>query len=396
MKLWRATFVALMIVWLLAGLISGLRVFFVLTFLHLLLLACAVTVNLWAAFTFAFTQELGDERTVRGRPIELRLDIHNEKPFPFPLMKVHLNTADPLNQQTLDFNLGANAHLSFNLTLDCPHRGEYPIGMTIIDFVDLFGLVRLPFDMRLLPYYREKRLVVYPRLIDLNSPALLTFGNKTPDSRRFATDNPQDPFSTVRKYRPGDPRKLIHWKISLRQQSLQTRQFDHLSEPHVLVLLDLRHPAGTAREALSAIDACCEAAAAVVRSILGHGWPVRVISIGETKNVLAVDSIRDFDRIHSWLARVNFSGQQPFYKLLNDELMTAFDVRAVLAITHDASPELFPSLLSAQRSQIPIQFFFTGQAAQDQVFVSKTRQIGVPVRFFRNGDELANVMGKFL
>lgn len=392
MKCWRATFLSLMLVWLLAGLISGQRVFFVLFFLHLLMLGSAVIVNVWAAFSYAYTQKPSDERTIRGRPVNLHLEVHNEKPIPFPMMTVHLATADPLNPQKLDFNLGANDHLSFDLTLDCPHRGEYTIGMTVIDFVDLFGLIRLPFDMRLLPYYREKRLLVYPRLVEVEIPALLSSGSRIPDGRRAATDNPQDPFSMVRNYQAGDSRKMIHWKLSSRQQSLLTRQFDHLNEPRVLVLLDLRHPSGSTRESLLAIDACCEATAAICRAILKRGWPVRLVSFNEARNSLAADSLSAFDPIHNWLARVAFSGVRPFPELLAAELAAASNIRAVMAITHDAASGLLPVLLNAQHKSVPVQGFFTGQAALDSYFVSGVRQTGVPALFFRSVQDLADKM----
>ena len=394
MKLWRYTFIAAMAVWLLMGLGTGHRVFFILFSLQLLLLAAALAINIWAALTFAYTQELGEEQTVRGRAVDFRLRIHNEKPFPFPMMKINLSTADPLNLQTLDFNLGANSKLAFDLTLDCPHRGDYLIGMNVIDFVDLFGLIRLPFDMRLLPYYREKRLTVYPRLIELNSPTLLTAGSKTLDGKRYSTDNPQDPFSTVRSYRPGDPRKLIHWKISLRQQKLMTRQFDHLSEPRILILFDSSRPAGSARDVLSTIDSCCETAAAVTKAILGRGWPVRIVSGQDAGKALMGDSLKDFSRIHSWLAKVEFKSSQPFYELFQSELNHLSDARSIIAITHHADSELLPCLVAARHHQIPIQFFMTGLAAVDQSFVAKVRQCGLPAWFYQSADELADQMGK--
>lgn len=390
MKIWRTTFICLMFAWLLAGLISGQRIFFILFLLQLLLLASAVVVNIWGALSFAYTQKLSEEQIIRGRQTYLHLELHNEKPIPYPMMQIHLATADPTNPKRLNINLGSKDRLLFDLTLECPHRGEFLIGMTTIDFVDLFGLIRLPFDMRFLPYYREKRLLVLPRLIELESPSLQGSGSRMPDQRFFATDQTQDPFSSVRAYRPGDPRKLIHWKLSSRHRSLLTRQFDHLSEPCVLLLLDLSLPkGGSKKDVLSAIDSCCEATCAIILSMLKRGWPVQLVTHDQSRERLNIENLSGFEKIHNWLAKVPFSGHYFFSKLLADELATASHVRGVLAVTHDASYDLIPVLLNARHSPTPVQTFFTGPAAEDPVLISQIRQNTIPAHFFRNCDDLA-------
>ena len=355
----------LALVWLLAGTASGERVFFVLLAVQLFLLLAGLAANIWAALTFAYTQELSAETTTRGQPVHLLLNIHNEKPVPFPLMRIQTALPDPAARRELNFNLAAGSRLFFDLELECPHRGDFIVGMTVIDFIDLFGLLRLPFDMRLLPYYREKRLLVYPRLIELPGLHLSAIGQPAPSARQKSVDDLMEPFAGVRDYRPGDPGKLIHWKASLRQRKLQTRLFDQSGEPHILLLLDLQPPAGNPEEVLQTIDTCCEAAAALIHTLLGRGWPLRLVCSGDSRREQTGRSLRDFERLHRWLAQVTFSGKIPFHQLLAGELTGHYAGGAILAITHAASPEILSVLASSQRGQAQVYSLFTGPAAND-------------------------------
>lgn len=174
MKRWRAVYYSLAGFWLLAALTSGQRIFFLLFAIQFFLALFALLMNLWAALSFTYLQELSQEKSLHGQPIRLRLDIHNEQILPYPMMKIRLATPVWQQQRELNFNLPARSHLSFDLTMQCPYRGQYDIGMTVIDFVDIFGLIRLPFDMRLLPYYRMKQLLVYPRLEEIEALPLPT------------------------------------------------------------------------------------------------------------------------------------------------------------------------------------------------------------------------------
>jgi uncharacterized protein (DUF58 family) len=394
MKIWRAIFFGLMVFWFLAGAASGIRIFYVMLLLQILLVMAAAGISIWAALTFAYLQELSVASTLRGQPVSLLLDIHNEKPIPFPLMRIRLATPDPLEKRDLNFNLGANSELAFDLPLECPHRGEYLIGMTIIDFIDIFGIVRLPFDMRLLPYYRQKKLLVYPQLNDLRGLTLANLSSQSFSRRQFATDDLQEPFSTIRDYRRGDPRKLIHWKASLRQQKLLTRQFDQSNEPHILLLLDLSKPAGPAMFTLQTIDACCEAAAAMIHDLLRQDWPLRIVSFSEKREVRVGNGLRDFQHLYQWLAQVPFAGDSPFHLRLSGELAQSSGCKAILAITHNPDPAILPVLLTAHRSQIPIFMLFTGLAAEDAALVAQVRQAGLKAWFYHAGDDLATVLGQ--
>ncbi len=162
LKGWRPIYYSLAGFFLIAGLASGERPFFVLFLAQILLSLLALLVNLYAAWTFSFLQQTSASQVQHGDRVHLQLQIHNEKVLPYPLLRIRINQAEDPEPARLEFNLAPHSQRDFDVPLHCPYRGRYPVGMTVIDFIDCFNLVRLPFDLRHLPYYRMPELLVLP------------------------------------------------------------------------------------------------------------------------------------------------------------------------------------------------------------------------------------------
>lgn len=391
MKHWRLIYYCLAALWLLLGLGSGNRVFFVLFFAQVILSLLAVSMNIWAAVSFTYIQSLSSEKTLHGRPVHLKLNIHNEKFLPYPMMKIRLATPGYREQRELNFNLPAQSKLDFDLLLECPYRGEYQVGMTIIDFIDIFGIVRLPFDMRMLPYYRMKNLLVYPQLNQLDSLPLPTLDSKAFSRFRFATEDQNEPFSTVRKYQRGDQRKHIHWKASIKAQTLMTRQYEEAAEPRILLILDLNHPVWSGESAWQAEDAFCEGAAALIHYLLRQDWLLHVKSIGSQSDESFGHGLADFQRYYHWLAQVPFSGEGVFADQLDRILSQHRDVKAILVITTQIDPSVYKTLSRHHRNSRPILTLFAGPARADNneaALRNLLEQSGMPAWFMHYGERL--------
>ena len=394
MKQRQVVFFSLAAFFLVAGLLSGSRVFYVLLFSQLFLVLATLTLNLWAAVTFTYTQELSAPRTLRGRPVTLTLTIHNEKPLPFPLMRVRLVLASEKRQQDLVFNLAPDSRLEHRQEMPCPYRGAYAVGMTVIDFLDLFGLLRLPFDMRLLPYYRLKPLLVYPRLVELsrlNMPAL--------DMQRFTrhqnlTDDHDQPYAMVRDYQPGDSGKHIHWKVSVRQQKLMTRTYEQATEPSVELILDLHRGGYDGENASQAEDIFCETATALVYYLLRQNWHLLVSGHGQQLQHLSGSSLKDFQPIYQWLASVRFDSRRSFVQPLRQSLGSS-RARARIVLTTRIEPELGSLLGQNRLSRTSIYTLVAGPARSnpnETKLAGLFRQSGLPVWFVHYGDDVARVL----
>jgi uncharacterized protein (DUF58 family) len=395
MKKRQAIFYGLAVLFLVAGLLSGNRVFYVLLFTQAAVLVSILVINFWAVVSFTYTQELSSARTLRGRPVTLSLAIHNEKPLPFPLMRIRLIVADEREQKDLTFNLAPDSHLSFVQEMACPYRGSYEVGMTVIDFLDLFGLLRLPFDMRLLPYYRMKQLLVYPRLIELtrlNMPAL--------DTQRFTrhqnlTDDHEQPYAMVRKYRPGDAGKQIHWKVSMRQRQLMTRVYEQATEPDIELILDLNPGGYKGESARQTEDVFCESATALVYYLLRQNWHLLVTGYGKEVQRLSGSSLKDFQPIYQWLAAVQFDSHRNFMQQLRQELAGSQRVRARIILTTRIEAEIGEILGQNRLSRTANYTLVTGPARDNKneaQLAGLFHQAGLPVWFIHYGDDLTKVL----
>ena len=375
MKYWRPAYYSLMSFWLIAGLASGQRIFFVLFASQALLALNALVMDIWAAYTFRFLQTLSASKTIHGQPVKLELHIYNENILPYPLMKIRLATAVLNEQRDLQFNLSAGSQIDFDLILECPYRGDYQVGMTIIDFVDIFNLVRLPFDMRKLPYYRSPDLLVYPMLHRFDRLPLPALERKSFSRRNFATEENSEPFSTIRSYRPGDASKQIHWKASSRQQTLLTRQYDQSAEPRVLLVLDFQKPPWTNEAAWQAEDVLCENAAGLIHHLLRQDKTLSLVSLGVASPFADEREhygMKNFQRFYKWLAAVPFvepgeefqakSGRQAMFLSRQLAILAAdvTDNRALLVLTTQVDLALVPALIQLRRRNRPVMIIVAG------------------------------------
>lgn len=394
MRFWRPLYYGSAGVVLLAALLSGARFLFVLFLAQAFLALASLAMNLWAALSFAYLQQIDPAVTVRGRSVRLQLRIHNEKPIPYPLMRIRIGTPDPDRPLSLDLGLAPFEKREFEFRLDCPHRGEIPVGMTVIDFVDIFGLVRMPFDMRVLPYYRQRMLLVRPRLLEIDRLAVLPGEARSGRARAVPSENQDEPFSTIRTYRPGDPMNRIHWVQSVRLRQLMTRRFDPAAEPRVLLLLDLGAPRRTGRDALEAQDVLCECALAILSLLLRRRIPVSTVSHSRQREVRPGRSLADLEDFHRWLATVPFDARPSLADQLAAEAGTLAGVRSLVLVTTRFEPSALPILLDLKR-RVTVSCVMACPAAADgdePDLAARFRQADLPAVFVHEGEDLERVL----
>lgn len=353
MKTWRILYQFCLWLSLLAGLATANRLFYVFFAVLFLLGFFSFLINVLSAMSFTYLQTVSAEQTIRGRSVGYRLSIHNETPFPYALLNLHLSTPDRLNKKDLVFNLQPHAHQDFQFNLDCPYRGVYHIGMTTIDFIDLFGLLRFPFDMRLLPYYRLCRLMVYPQLFEMIRLPLKQTDQSASARKPYATEDQSEPVSMVRAYQMGDTMKRIHWKLSARHHQLLTRQYDQQTEQDILILVDLlKGPDDWTTWQTE--DMICSCLASLVYNLLKANQTVHIQTFGKEINDQKIISSAHF---------------QPFYRRLVD---LAFD-------RLEARPINYPILLSQGRLHQSVYYLGStvNEAAIQALTDMKNHQIPV-------------------
>lgn len=306
MKVYRILYWTVMVCSLFWGLYSGSRFSWLLFLVLALVLLAALGVNLWTACSFSYIQELSASQGEKGQTAHLHIGIYNDKPFPFTRMRVAVETPDPAEVQTLAIDLAPKASCSFDLRLSLPRRGEFLVGMTRLDLQDVFGLLPMHFDLRRLPYYRQKPLLVLPRVRELALPA----GGRpeNPGTGLAGYGAGQEEFASLRNWAPGDRLSRVHWAASAKTGTLFTRQYEDPAGGSALVFLDCRTLGDEGADLLA------ECAATLLFAHLSRGEPVSLWCGSQPPE--RAFSLAEFPRLREHLALLRFDeGVSPIESL---------------------------------------------------------------------------------
>ena len=314
MKALRILYYLLMPVFLVAGLYTGMRLWFILLLAQILLVLFIFALNQWTLRTFAYTQSLDVTEAVKGSETALHLSIRNEKPFPLSMMKVDVEMAAPSENTQVSFSLLPFTGKEFDFKVAMPYRGVYPIGITTMRITDIFGLLPMGFDMRKLKYYRQPELTVYPRAETPDSLYADMADEKLFGERYLHASESGSSISGARAYRPGDPLKQIHWKKSAQHGELFVKQYEQPARENVAVFIDNCAHGEAGEAALAAADTVCEAAACITLHCLARNRSALLRALGDTKGVRQGEEapdMADFEKVRRWLALLPFEDKAP-------------------------------------------------------------------------------------
>ena len=308
MKRLRVPYVIVMAASLFAGLLTGMRVYFLIFYVQLFLLVFCIAVIVYTVASFAYLQTISQEEAVKGDTVHLHLEIHNEKPYPFTMMQVHVQAVSSRENRVLSFHLAPKASISFDLPVACQWRGETGIGMSVVELRDMFGLVHIYFPLNFLPYYRPRRLLVFPKA---EKVSLSMVGNPRRLQVRGALTQPSDSGNDLyglQDYRPGDTDRQIHWKVSAAHNALYTKWYEREARPQCIILIDDCMPF-SGEEGKVAADLLCCTAASLSRWALSHQNGVLLCAGSPHIPKVQGESFQDYSMIQQWLALLPFEGQ---------------------------------------------------------------------------------------
>ncbi|MDL2233771.1 DUF58 domain-containing protein [Ruminococcaceae bacterium OttesenSCG-928-L11] len=405
--IWYTAMAALLV----AGRITGRRELFLLLFFMGFVVLYSLALNAWTILSFSYVQEVSEPATVKGSAARLRLAIYNDKPFPFTLMQLRVETVSAAQPALLSFNLSPNSRISFDIPLHCVYRGVYPVGMTRLEVNDLFGLLRLSFDMRALSYYRQREIRIYPQLPSGGALRAQNTDSKFQGGGLHRLSEEGEAFSDLRRYRPGDPLKRVHRTASVRRRELYVKIYDIPMETSALIVLD--NAIGMDGEnALHLADVACECAAAVAHYSLRAGFTVALASSETTRQTVLCRSPREFPRLYDELAAAPFfdsQGRNVMFRdrfshpsplrgrcdlpaVLTAEARSRQNLKAVTVISTAASPAIRDAISGLLREGCTVKYILptlSGSAKRPDLLPAAVEVIPVAV-----GDNCALVLSQ--
>ena len=136
------------------------------------------------------------------------------------------------------------------------------------------------------------RLIVYPRLGDVDTSFFDELDVTLQYLRRTRPSRAEEDFRGLREYTRGDNAKWIHWKSSARVQKLLVKEFEEPQARRVLIMLDTNlQRMGIQR--FPAFELAISFAASVTRELLRRGCEVECAALQPQKRLLHLSVSRE-------------------------------------------------------------------------------------------------------
>jgi uncharacterized protein (DUF58 family) len=284
------------------ALTGGWSVMFKLSYLLLLLYAAAWLWTRASVTRLEVSREPQSERTQVGGSVAERITITNLSWLPKAWLQVELASELADHGGRFATSLGPHAQVTHTLHSECPRRGKFLLGPTIIRSGDPFGICRAE---RVFP--GESSIVVYPETVDL--PRL-----RSPDGDLSGGGQRRErvPYSTamatsIREYQPGDPFGRIHWPNTARLGKLLVKEFEQDPVSDIWLILDLDRNVHMGEGPDSTEEMAVKIAASVAKHFLLENRAVGLLTQGQvlqpdrgTRQFLKVLELLAVVRVREW------------------------------------------------------------------------------------------------
>ena len=275
----------------------------------LLALAISLLCAIFALLTCRVAQHTDLNQTMRGEQVLYTLSVRMFSPIPVAPLSVHMRL--PSGRES-DFTLSASLFgetVSEN-AFTCPHVGVCAICVTHVTVSDCFSL----FSFRRSVRAPLVSVTVLPNAQEAELPAFSPGEGEHSAAQRAQSDR-TTPVDT-RAWQDGDDLKRVHWKLSMRRQTLMVHTYETPQRPDALILLDCGAPECPPQYRAHVIDAMTEACAGVIKALLEGGHPVHMPLCGKNTREIAGQENRALHDMLTALAEEPFDAPAEFDRVL--------------------------------------------------------------------------------
>jgi uncharacterized protein (DUF58 family) len=406
--------IALLLLSLIAGAVSGIQTYFRLAYVWAILL---VVSWLWSWHILRGVKFLRRSRTTRaqvGHILEERMEVDNPGRLPRLWLAIIDKSTLPGSQGSRLFPVveprRGRTYLSRTRLLK---RGVFPLGPTVLESGDPFGL--FPVER---VYPAAESLLVYPMLVDIRdfpNPAGILPGG---EALRRRTPHVTPNAAGVRDYATGDPLNRIHWVSTARRDRLMTKEFELDPQAEVWVFLDA-FETGQASLPFSWPEKSKEdlwkhrfeftlppateeygvsITASVARYYLRLGRSLGFVSSGQSLTMIPPDrGGRQLGKILESLALLRAEGNMPLWALIDIQVQHLARGSTIVLVTHSVEKDVALIIdFLTRRGLRPIVVLidaatFNGPAGTGEL-ADAIRYMKIPLRVVRNGDDLGEVL----
>ena len=332
------------------------------------LLGCAALIALGlsllsvilAAATCRIAQSAPANQANRGEQVDYRLSVRV-----FSLL--------PIAPLSLRFTLPSGRETSFLLTARlfgetvsenafiCPHVGMCHMGATHAAISDCFSF----FSVTRRIHAPLAQITVLPNPTDEECPPFSPGEGEHSAAQRAQSDR-STPVDT-RAWQDGDELKRVHWKLSMRKQSLMVHTYETRQRPDALILLDCCEPDCVPGTRAQTIDALTESCAGVIKALLEGGHPVRMPLCGKTEREFSGQDAAALPAMLKALAQEPYDAPADFTRVLMLSARRMRRTGATVVLTSRLTPRIADTVIALSRMGPRTQFMLvTPQEMSEQ------------------------------
>lgn len=303
-------------------------------------LAVSLVCVLCAALTLRIGQGTENAQVERGDSLAFTLRIRTFSPLPIAPLTLHMSLPSGRESEFLLTARMLGLTVSEN-TFRCPHVGIYGVGVTRCELTDCFALFTLKRRIRA----PLTAVTVLPVPAETEKPEFSPGEGEHSITQRALSDH-TTPVDT-RPWQDGDELKRVHWKLSMRRQSLMVHTYETPQRPDALLLLDCAAPLCTGARMPFVIDALTEECAGAAKALLQDGHAVRM-PLDAAREISGQDD-KALPGFLTALAQTGFHAPSDFERVL---LLASRRMRrtgATLAFTSRLTPRVADALIALSR-----------------------------------------------
>lgn len=297
---------------------------------------------LFACFSCRLSQQIDCAEAERGGvcPYTLSVSLF----CPLPIAPLALRVATPNGRQS-EFLLPARLFgtTASDNAFPCPHVGVFETGALRVAFGDVFGFFSLSEAVKAPPL----SVAVLPVPRKTQPPAASPGEGENTSAQRAQADR-TTPADT-RAWQEGDELRRVHWKLSMRRQTLMVHTYETPQRPDALVLLDLAPPPAQGAPRAVLIDALTETCAGVLEALLGAHRLARLPLSGDRPRELSGQEPQALAPMLRALAQESFSRPADFSRML---LLASRRMRrtgSVAVLTANLTPPVADAIIALAR-----------------------------------------------
>ncbi|WP_353853687.1 DUF58 domain-containing protein [Bacillus sp. Bos-x628] len=247
-------------------------------------------------------------------------------------------------------------------------RGEHHLTAVRIRTGDLFGFVEKEVIIPL-----EKKLLVYPKMLDLSVEFAESFSESGPKAVHSWFNEPTNVMTSVREYQQGDRFAWVDWKTTARRGQLMTKEFEQNQMKGLVVFVDFTDQA--------VFETVVSIAASVLHTAVKRGVPTGLVPLVDQPQFRVDQGEPHLQDMLYYLTRVQHQpSRSPVYKPL---VSSEYQHTGKYVVTGHLQEELVSSL-QGSRSRKNITVLLVKRTidrltTKDKQFVDRLKASGIKI-----------------